>query len=193
MREKGGQRSRRGETDAHLTHWSLESLCSPQRWGERRISYQFVSLPCAWVSACVHLCACILVGLYVNMRVGESATMISVELGHWAGGCTQWICLSREFFSLNQPEWRLLFIFLRVNHPRVSDRTLKRAWQVCLSEITVWCVCMNQGQKTRCMDVTAHVCFSMCVLPSLWFHFDSWLKRDLWATMKRSAVSAVNT
>ena len=97
------------------------------------------------------------------MRVGESATMISVELGHWAGGCTQWICLSREFFSLNQPEWRLLFIFLRVNHPRVSDRTLKRAWQVCLSEITVWCVCAWIRGKRHVVWTSLHMYVSACV------------------------------
>lgn len=51
---KGRARSRRGETDTHLTHWSLESLCSPERWAEERMSYLMLSFPS--VSACVCVC-----------------------------------------------------------------------------------------------------------------------------------------
>lgn len=127
----------------HASHIGVWSHCAARK-GEVRVEH-LTSLWTFPVHGCLHGClhACmrafIFGCLYVNMSVGESASVIRVELEHWASGCMQWICLSRAF-SLNPPQWRLLFIFLCVNHPHVSDQTLKRVWQVCLSRITVWCV-----------------------------------------------------
>lgn len=86
---KGRARSRRGETDTHLIHWSLESLCSPERWAEERMSYLMLSFP----SVCLHVCACVFVCLYVNTGI------IMVELGLWKPcHAVDWV-----EFSLNPP------------------------------------------------------------------------------------------
>lgn len=126
----------------------------------------------------MHLCACIFVCLYVNKC--KSATTIRVELEHWASGCMQWICLSREF-TLSPTQWRLLFIYPCVNHPHVSDQTLKRVWQVCLSKIAVWCVyesLCEVEQKTHCGShcTQGHMYGSVCVFVSFWFnsYFGCW-------------------
>lgn len=120
----------RGKTDASLTLWSFETLCSPQRWDQTRTSYLFVSF-----SQCTGACTC---------TFFPSASVCK-HVSRWES----WIrALSKEVVcsasvgveALKPSQWRLLFILLCVNPPCVSDHIFKHVWQVCFARITVWCV-----------------------------------------------------
>lgn len=86
-------------------------------------------------------------------------------------------------FPLDPTQWRLLFIFLRVNHPHVSDQTLKCVWQVCFSKITAWCVYESLcAVKQKTLRKSLHVGPNQCLFlfdSTFWFMKYQWTREQI--------------